>query len=380
MVWIVSWALSARAESWCARPLRVHEWGVTLLRADGASVTVDPLPAWFHRAPTGGEPPGAVPVRQMPADTGIRKLPVIQVYGAGDSPLALDVAFAHGDPLAWFPAVDQHQTGATARSNAAIAGHAQLVAARAAHTRTSSPMPADPARQLGWDVLFATTQPEHPPHPIASGDPDWIASLRAMPDALWLRRGTESDRFVFYEGTTHAPPALRLEHTTIAGRQVTQLRNVSDRTVHDVVWIANGLSATVPAIPAGATAVATLAPSTVEQLEAWLGGRWTEPGAKAPIAWDPGTSDCVMMRDPAVPVDRAGGYRLFADEVALLFDVWSEEMLRDPAPHVIYREDIEALDISMPLSVFTDMYHHVELRRLGIVVVGGLDAQSAPSR
>ena len=108
-----------------------------------------------------------------------------------------------------------------------------------------------------------------------------------------------------------------------------------------------------------------------EAIEGWLRGRWT--GQAAPpeeVRWD--RDDCVMMRDPGVPVEVAGDHRLYSGEVDVLMDVWSPRLLQRDGVHLVYREDTAALDALMPVGVYTDMYHYVQWSRLGVVLVEGL--------
>ena len=78
------------------------------------------------------------------------------------------------------------------------------------------------------------------------------------------------------------------------------------------------------------------------------------------------------MRDPAVPTEDAADHRLYAAEVDVLLGVWSGRLLEDEGVHVVYREDTDALDTLMPASLYTDMYHHIDWRRLGVVLVEGM--------
>ena len=86
--------------------------------------------------------------------------------------------------------------------------------------------------------------------------------------------------------------------------------------------------------------------------------------------WNAG--ECVMMRDPALPVEAASGYRVYGPELDVLLGVWADRMLVADGVHLVYREDPTALDSRMPVSVYTDMMHYVTLSRLGVVVVEGV--------
>ena len=82
-----------------------------------------------------------------------------------------------------------------------------------------------------------------------------------------------------------------------------------------------------------------------------------------------------MMRDPAVPVERSADHRLFAAEVDVLLDTWEPWLFRTDGPgnaHLLYREDVGAIDATVPIKLYTDMYHWVDLHRLSVVLVDGV--------
>jgi hypothetical protein len=367
-------ASAASAASWCAAPLVVHEWGVHVVRVDGAAPAGVPLPSWFHDQGDAG-PSGAVPVRALPADSGIRALPVVQLYVApwfGDeAPVALEVGFRDGAASSWWPAVDRRVPAGVAGSVASARQREQLLAERAARVpsgRAPTPGP-DPTKQLGWDRLELTgsaTAPLRPP------EQDWVAALRRVPGAAWVSREGESDRFVYYEATTREAPDVALRRTGSWWSGVTTtLVNRSDYPLHDVIVLVDGRAWTAPALPPGRTAEVTPdRPLDRDALVAWLRARWTDrAGPPTSEGWD--LHDCVMMRDPAIPVERTTGHRLYEAELDVLFDVWADRLLAGDAPRVLYREDPDAIDARMPLAVYTDMYHDVSLHRLGITAVEG---------
>jgi hypothetical protein len=76
-----------------------------------------------------------------------------------------------------------------------------------------------------------------------------------------------------------------------------------------------------------------------------------------------------MQRDPAVPFDHTTDHRLYAAEVDRVLDAWGPRFFDATGTTLVYREDVAQLDEVMPLAVHTDMYHHVELRRLGLALV-----------
>ncbi|MFT5682516.1 MAG: hypothetical protein ACI8RZ_003434 [Myxococcota bacterium] len=330
-------SLSATARSWCAAPLTVHEWGVQVFSADGRPLAGPPLPDWFHTI-ADGPAHDAQPVAELLADSGLRTLPVLQFYSPRhweSIPVALDIGFALGQPIIWYPQVD-------------------------AITETS----------LHWRRLDLLSQA--PSSTLPLDEVGWVAPLRAVTDAWWVQRGEEVERFVFYEGATRESPALRLTNGPTADNHHI-LHNTTDWDVHDVfvvkvqdgqrqVWYA-------PKVPAGKSA-GFLLESDETDPAGLLAQRLT---TDRPESWA-GTmgEECVMMRDPAVPARQTTGHQLYTEELAVLMGVWEDRLFTAEGTRILYREDAAALDALVPLSVYTDMYHHVVLSRLGLVVVEGV--------
>lgn len=335
------WVRTASAVSWCATPLVIHEWGVELLRVDSVPPISPALPSWFHR---GGEGPatGLAAVKTLPADTGIRTLPVVQMYSSTNSlsqpiAVALEVGFARGRASVWFPAVD----------------------------RLAAPG-VDVPSQLRWEALAASGQAPKS-SALQPAELPWVEALRQMPGALWITRGDETDRFVFYEADTHERPALRWSRQG----DLLSIENMTDWTVHDILVIEQDRSLFVPALPARGRISAPLTPHDANVLLARLRDRWVDRAAPAKVDFDMSVDDCVMGRNPAVALQRASDHRLYAAEVDILLDTFGERIVSQGPLRVVYREDTAALDALMPLSIYTDMFHVPELRRLGIVIVEG---------
>ena len=129
-----------------------------------------------------------------------------------------------------------------------------------------------------------------------------------------------------------------------------------------------------PKIPAAARAGFVLEDHAVDgraRAATWdhLRTLLVDPAASAApkdYRWDLDT--CVMQRDPAIPVEAAEGHRLYAAEVDTLLGLWGKRFFERPGTTVVYREDIATLDEAMPLSVYTDMFHFVRLRRAGLAL------------
>ncbi|MFH1468675.1 MAG: hypothetical protein ABIO70_30070 [Pseudomonadota bacterium] len=372
-------SLAAHAESWCAEPLWVHEWGVEVFNADGVRRPPPGLPASFYRG-AGGAPADGTPVRDLPVDSGVRALPVLQFYaprGWGRQvPVAIEVGFTRGAASAWYPQVDTFRSAADAHDGPALAARSALLAQRATRQPFGErdPLPADPTAQLAWEALTLTPEPSAAPLPA---EQPWVEALRVQP-ALWVERGAERERFVFYEADTAERPALRVERgeSWAPDRPHYVLHNASGHPVHDVLVLQDhgARSFYAPQIPAGAAAGFLLDEAQVEDPAALLKDKLVDrelPAAPADYRWD--RDDCVMGRDPALPVSAAQGHRLFADEVEAILSIWGPRLLEQRGTVILYREDPAALDALMPLSIYTDMYHFVELSRLGLVLVEGVD-------
>ena len=360
------WLSVAWAKSWCATPLVAHEWGVTVLTADAAAPQTPALPSYFHRP---GDPfaLAAAPVRTLPADNGVRTLPVVHFTAPGSRsdtiPVALEVGFRQGEASVWYPAVDRRVPASEANSGEAAAARAAILRARDERAPRPGQQPdlgPDPTRQLHWTSLELAKAPRS--RPVATSAA-WVGEARSLSPTLWVNQGLESERFVFYEADTVESPAVEVtgdgEHVVVGNR--------SEFVVHDVVVMHEGRMAFVPALAPGQRATVELGEGSTTELRDTLTRRWTTPSPDT--LYDPARDDCVMMRDPMVPVEEAEGHRLYADEVALMWSVWEERLLEAPGTRVVYREDTAALDSVMPVSLDPDMLHFVQWSRLGLVVV-----------
>ncbi len=381
----------SRAEMWCADPLWAHEWGVVVFGSSRATRGAGPsLPAHFHRPGGTRTPSQGTPARDLAVDSGMRELPVLAFYTAGTwappVPIGLDVGFRDGEATRWFPDVDVHRTFADVTSATARAGRERLVQERGGRARGApgGTTSRDPSRQLGWDLLELSDVPRHA---VTRATEPWVRALRDVPRALWVNRttasGGESERFVFYEGQTRETPALRVTRgpTWSATRRHLFLENTSGHPVHDVFLVHREAGHTyvlhVASIPAHAhagyvledhdVAASGLRAATRDALRTSLIDP-TETAAPTSSSWG-GPAGCVMQRDPAIPFDRASDHRLYAAEIDVVLDAWGARFFDAQGTTLVYREDIAQLDAAMPLSIHTDMQHHVALRRLGLALV-----------
>jgi hypothetical protein len=369
----------AWGKSWCARPLIVHEWGVQVFDANGAAsgsrarVT---LPSHFHAQ--AGAATSAARVSDLPPDSGERDLPIMHFYAReGDDriPIGLAVGFAEGAATRWYPQVDAFRQEQAANSPAALQIRLGLVKARSELKPfgVRPRLPDDPTRQLQWNSLTLTRTPLHP---SPSTDVDWVGQARALKETLWVNGATESERFVFFEAKTRERVALKL----LRGNRYTDtfrhyiLRNTSAFPVHDVFVVHREGNALfvfqAPSIPAGASAGFALEEHRVAVAD--QGARTRVALRNQLVAVRNEGSTCVMGRDPARPVESSSDHTLFADEAEALLRVWGTALFDQPGTTIAYREDRAYLDQAMPLSLFTDMFHWVELHRAGLALWQGI--------
>jgi hypothetical protein len=336
----------AAAKSWCAAPLVVHEWGVQVFHGPEAQPQLSELPPWFRKLPGGAHGElGSMPVRDLPADGGEREIPVLQFYTPGTFgdrvPVAVELGFYQGRPSVAYPQPD-----------------------RVFPPRASG----DPGLQLAWDALTLEPRARAEPHTTTA---PWVQDLRAVDDALWVNRGEQSERFLFYEAVTREQPRVEFE----AGR----VHNTGPWPVYDLAVIrrVDGRAEIARLDLLEAEGSAKLRFEAVEDpsatLRPWLRARLlAAEGPEVLRDWSMDMDDCVMMRDPAVPVRQASGHGLYPGEVDALLDLWQARLFEQPGTVLLYRDDPAALDAMVPMAVYTDMHHFVELNRLGLVLWEGL--------
>lgn len=338
-------ASEAHAGLWCAAPLIVHEWGVQVFDASGAALPGEALPGFFHEPGKTMASPPQVPVRDLPADNGMRKLPVMHFYSQREQvPLGLEVGFSQGRATSWFPDVDQLGTG---------------------------------RRQLVWSRLDLAAKPVFGPAKTTSA---WVEGARKLA-ALWVNGPRESERFVYYEGRTReqVPLVVRRAAGWTASRRKFEIANTGSFAVHDVLFVHREGKATYvhrfEQIAAGGSATFDLGESLTE------GVSTATVGALQKALTDPATpvwmaperpETCVMGRNPADAFSRAEGHRLYRDEVDLLLSYWNERFFGGQGTRIVYREDTAYLDEVMPLNLYTDMYNYIVLRRAGLALWSGV--------
>ena len=358
---------AALAKSWCAAELVVHEWGVAVFPASQGE-----LPSHFHtQGPT--EARELPSVLHLPPDTGERAKPVVSFHVAHpeyarEIPLALSVGFTQGRPKAWYPQVDQLRSSRL--SSGTLVEAEALREARAARTLPAiqaatwadEALPEvghEPTHQLIWDPLTLSREP-HNSLPWTA-EP-WVQDQREVP-GLYVNRGEESERFLFYEGLISEEPSVVLRDG--------ELVNVGDWPVHELLYVLpDGRWMPVGTLEPGASV-----PLDPIESEGDLSPRrWLLDQLSLPVYSRPETGgfglgrECVMTRDPAIPVTSASDHRLYRGEVGVLLGAWDQELFHSDQPVLVYREDAEQLAALAPISVYTSMSWYVTLRRLSLVI------------
>ena len=375
---LVAGPSSALAKSWCANPIWAHEWGVQVF---GEAPLQPALLSFAHDEVKSDTSP--LPTRELEVDNGVRALPVLSFFAPrayGEIPLGLEIGFSEGEASLWFPQVDMKVTATQANSDSAREARASLLMARTERqaNQDNPPLAADPTRQLIWEALSLSVEGS----PSNESEQAWVKGMRAIEGALWVGKGSASERFVFYEGRTNEQPLLRLARGASWTNERPQytLHNNSAWPVHDVLVVRRQDDQAwvfyAPSIAPGERAEfvfdepldpksQAFAKATRGQLEsALIDAKASKPPTE--YNWDMDT--CVMGRDPALPFESALDHRLYAAEVEVLLDAWSPAFFEQEGSRIIYREDIAYLDAMMPLSIYTDMRHFVELSRLGLVL------------
>jgi hypothetical protein len=400
-LWGADRALARRAyaESWCAFPIEAHEWGVMAFDASGAPLHgLVPLPSWIYQRasvdPSRDVKPVVSPVRDLPSDSGERDLPVVQFYAphrwSDVIPLGLEVGFSRGVATAWFPQVDGLRSAAEANSPGAATARDRLLKRRAERVPfvpSTEHLPSDPTRQLIWEALSLSVNPPASLNPPLQ---PWVEALRASPDALWVSSGADAERFVFYEGRSAEHPMLTLQPLAAppaAGSCACEAQNTDTFPLYDVLIISrdpadpSGLARVgfAPVIAPGAAVTIPLsAPLDPKALKSATEDRLltrltSAPDADVDVLPADGTSgspvapDCASPRDPAIPTEASTSHTLHPPEALALLSAWGPHLFSQPFITTVYRESPARIDAVMPLSLYTDMYHEVQLHRVGLV-------------
>jgi len=355
---------SAAAGLSCTWPLWVHEWGVHVFDGGGSPIASGLIPDFFYR--DGPSRPRPTAVRDMPRDNGLRELPVIHFYSPATAavPVGVEVGFTQGAATTWYPDVDLRRPAGAIAGPLSKSSWAMLTGRQ------------DSNRELVWDRLELTATPTSP---AALTQSPWITQARAIPQARWVNRANESERFVFYEGSTSEEVPLTITRSARYSAKARSyvVTNAGKHPIHDVMIIHRegpiARLVTIRSLAAAASAPFTIdgphQPKLVEKATAYLRDALVDP--KMPTPPDPNAlpaGSCGIHDNPGIPFDTAADHRIYRGEVELILDTWRPRFFEADGTTIIYREDAATIAEAMPLSIYTDTQSYAVIHRAGLAL------------
>jgi len=401
---LVLFAQPSEARYWEAVPIVVHEWGVNVF--DWSGGVHDPqFPGFCYTDEAPGDVLGQPEqrARDLPPDSGIRTKPVLYFYlPEHDEAVAIDVEtrFAFGRAAAWYPQVSVYRTPAEVAEAEPIdweAWRGEANQGRLRNFRENVAVPEDERFELVWNGLTLNSEL---PQGVALADEGladdhWWSIARDVPGAAYVSNGSEAERFLFYEGATRELPAVAVvnQYTFNRAGLSTHLVNVSDETIYDVLviyrapdgrrWVGyQSELQPMPVQPAADAAQVQLrvAALAIPDFAAMPADQWIAAGDDKRFEQltngrvyeamlDGGILPAgFLMRDPADPQPATVTHALFPREAEVVLEIWQADFFDAPGLTILYRESPAYLDRAMPLHIFSDMYHYVDLSRCGWVL------------
>ena len=424
---------------WIAQPLIVHEWGVKVYNWWTGVAEQEPIPDFIYTDKRPGKPVAlpAQRVRDLPPDSGMRRKPVLYFYPQsrysqqGPVSVGVEVRFAQGHANAWWPQVNVYRTPAQV-ARAQPFGWAAWRKERALEQRGArrTGLPPDDERfELVWQNLQLTKELPKGAKLTESSlhDDQWVRDARAV-DAWYISNGSETEKFLFYEGTTRQPPCIAFvpANAFALGRSQDRrvyLVNVADYPIYDVFFVyritrrqrlwtqyvpvlppvpdlrarksalaSDARADTPPPIPdrpvrAAPDEYARMYGHNTRQVMAIELASFDEPSGRRRMRGDEfqvRTKDRLIevltsgthftrreyhgFRDPAVPQPPTKMHMLYPKEAVALEKIWHKDFFGYEGIVVLYREPPERLDEVMPLHIYTDKNFYVKLSRCGLVL------------
>lgn len=398
---------------WWARPIVVHEWGVNTFDWAGGELDAQ-LPGFSYTDKAPGKALGQPKqrARDLPPDSGIRTKPILYFYppekdAISDPVLDVQVRFAFGYAAAWYPQVSTYRTP----KQVAAANPIDWASWRRENgpferirgAKPGKPVPEDERFELVWNGLKLNKM--LPADTSLAGDDlpaeHWWLKARDVPDAWYVQQGKQAERFLFYEGKTRELPATAVisQYDLREPKKNRYIVNVSDESIYDVLviyrakdgkcWVdyRHELKAAPSYEPPVWNRDGTLTianPSTdamlVPKFAKLDADQWLMPGDKDEYRRQtrgrlkhamlgggvlPNPMD---MRDPADPQPPTKTHQLFPREAEVVLDIWEDDFFASDGLTIIYRESPAYLDRAMPLNIFTDKFHYIDLSRCGWVL------------
>jgi hypothetical protein len=389
-------APSLSAEMWSAQPIIVHEWGVNTYDWSGKAQKMPTFPDFIYT----DQKPGKMTankngVKHLPPDSGIRRKPLLYFYPPANSPtkVGVEVRFAFGYANAWYPQVDMYRTPEQVK-NAKPPVEMDKKFQGVRIQGNPNPVPSDERFELVWNELTLNQAPAEAEESKIHDDlPEshWIHDARNV-DAAVVSNGTggEAEKFVFYEGINTEGPkvCILFENGSYS------LVNTGNHTIYDVTCIyrrdsvrycmrldelapmpQQNLNSGKGAAVIPAMIIPPLLNMKVDALSADDQVKADQEMLKREMnalvtALTKGNSllpQNVMMRDPADSQPATTMHTLYRKEAEGLAKIWHKDFFEQEGLTIIYRESPAYLDMAMPLNIYTDMYHYIQLNRCGLV-------------
>jgi hypothetical protein len=259
---------------------------------------------------------------------------------------------------------------------------------------SQNPVPIDERFELVWNELTLNPNTQEAEESKIHDDlPEshWIHDARNV-DAATVSNGTggEAEKFVFYEGINTEGPkvCILFENGSYS------IVNTGNYTIYDVTCIyrrdsvrysmrldelapmpQQNLNSGKGAAVIPAMIIPPLLNMKVDALSADDQVKADQEMLKREVnalvnALTKGSSllpQNVMMRDPADSQPATTMHTLYRKEAEGLAKIWSKDFFEQEGLTIIYRESPAYLDMAMPLNIYTDMYHYIQLNRCGLV-------------
>lgn len=399
-----------RAMMWSAQPIVVHEWGVQEFDWDNGKTVRPVLPNFIY---TDLNPGVTVPapehrVKDLPPDSGMRRKPVLYFYLAdsrlGENAVGVEMRFAYGHANAWYPQVNMFRTPDMTAGAKEPDWDGWRKSQQGRPFRNDAgkavPVPDDPRMELVWSRLVLSKDlPAGPKLQEDLSSQHWISAARKV-QSSYVTNGSETEKFLFYEGATHELPAIAVipslgDISDRADGDASHIVNVGDTPIYNVFaicrrghsgWIAYMHVLEPINLPSSndrgaGTAISTLSIPGSEKFDDSAADyrEWSLTTSRLVTALTEGDTISINhgMRDPADPQGPCISSQLFLDEATALESIWHDDFFNSDGLTIVYQQSPVALDRAMPLNIYTDMYRYAKLSRCGLVLNKNVNAANA---
>lgn len=262
--------------------------------------------------------------------------------------------------------------------------------------------PDDERFQLVWEGLEISPKAD----PVLRGDTladsHWVRRAREV-DADYVSNGSEMEKFLFYEGRTMEPPAIAIvpndRDSSLDPDFV--VHNITEHPIHDVFilyrnpaageyWVGYfpkvqpwrkriqdppGEQSMPHVMSPGIPNFRKLVPDSFVSEAEFRRKTQTALAGILTMSAPEATGVYADRRNPALYQPPTEEHRLFPREVAAILAIWDKEFFGNDGLTILYRESTQYLDEAVPLRIYTDMHHCVNLSRCGLVANRRIDLE-----